>query len=141
MEGHVYYVFYRVGGGGGHRLHMESATLFSMIFHDPNRYVARYYRILRELGAIGPEMSDNNGLLHQDELVGVSKSLRLQLAAGERPDPGLALMMTKYSIEVNEASMLSIEEIVQADIDDRNLERRERVETTENDVGRRGQGH
>jgi hypothetical protein len=138
-EGHVYYVFYRVGGGGGHQLHMESVTLFSMIFNDPNRYVSRYYRVLRELGAIGPEMSDNNGHFYQDVLMGVSKSFRRQLATGERPDPGLALIMTNYSIEVNEASMLSIEEIVQADIDDRNLERRERVETTEDD--RRGQGN
>jgi hypothetical protein len=137
-EDHVYYVFYRVGGGGGHQLHLESVTLFSMIFNDPNRYVSRYYRVLRELGAIGPEMNDNrtqtiNGHFHHDVLMGVSKSFRRQLAAGERPDPGMALIMTNYGIEVNEASLLSIEEIVQADIDERDLVRQERAETTEDE--------
>jgi hypothetical protein len=40
-EDHVYRVFYRVGGGGGHQLHLESVTLFSMILDDPNRYISR----------------------------------------------------------------------------------------------------
>jgi hypothetical protein len=43
--------------------------------------------------------------------------------------------MTNYSIDVNEASLLSVEEIVQADIDELNLVRQERAETTE-DEGR-----
>jgi hypothetical protein len=133
-EDHVYYVFYRVGGGGGHQLHLESVTLFSMIFNDPNRFVSRYYQVLRELRAIGPFMSGNTtqtSHFHHDVLMGVSKSFRRQLAAGEWPDPGLALIMTNYGIEVNEASLLSIEEIVQADIDERNLLRQDRAETAE----------
>jgi hypothetical protein len=137
-EDHVYNVFYRVGGGGGHKLHLESVTLFSMILNDPNRYFSRNYRVLRELGTIGPAI---NGHFHHDVLMGVAKSFRRQLAAGERPDPGLALIMANYGIEVNEASLLSVEEIVQADIDERNLVRRERVETTEDEADRRRQGN
>jgi hypothetical protein len=53
--------------------------------------------------------------------MGVSKSIRRQLAAGEQPSPELVLPMTNYSIDINEASLFSIEEIVQADIDERNL--------------------
>jgi hypothetical protein len=125
-EGHVYHVFYRAGGGGGHQLHLESVTLFSMILDDPNRCVSRNYRLLRERGAIGPEMSGSrlrtfDGHFCQDALLGVSKSIRRQLAAGERPSPELVLLMTNYSIDINEASLFSIEEIVQADIDERNL--------------------
>jgi hypothetical protein len=142
---HIYYVFYRVGGGGGHQLHFDSVTLFSLILNDLNRYVSRNYRLLRELGAIGPERNGDrtrnvDANFYQDVLMGVSKSIRRQLAAGERPDPGLALVMTTYSIDVNEATMCSIEEILQSDIDECNLVRQESVETAEYE--RRGRpGH
>ena len=74
-----------------------------------------------------------NGHFHHDVLIGVSRVFRRQLAAGEWPDSGLAHIMTKYGIEVNEAPLLSIEEIMQADIDERNLVRQERAETTEDE--------
>jgi hypothetical protein len=141
IEGHVYHISYKAGGGGGHALHLLSATLFSVIFDDPGRNISKNYRLLRRLGAIGPEMNDggmrtHEGHFYHDVLMGASKSIRRQLAAGERPDPALALVMKNYSILVNEVSLLALEEIVQADIDERNLIRQERVETNENEADR-----
>jgi hypothetical protein len=63
--------------------------------------------------------------------MGVSKSIRRQLAAGEQPSPELVLPMTNYSIDINEASLFSIEEIVQADINERHLVRQESTETAD----------
>jgi hypothetical protein len=49
------------------------------------------------------------------------------------------MTMTNYSIEINEASMSFIQEIVQADIDENNLVRQESAGTAEDEADRRRQ--
>jgi hypothetical protein len=133
IEGQVYHLFYRVGSGGGHQLRIENGMLHTIIFDDEERHIARNYRLLRQVGVIGPEMSDNHASnFYPSMLVQVSKSIRRQLAAKEEPDHGLVSFLEGFSIPVNEDSLLAIEEIVQADVEERDLARREREDTAEN---------
>jgi hypothetical protein len=132
IEGQVYHLFYRVGGGGEHQLRIENGMLHTIIFDDEERHIARNYRLLRQVGVIGPEMSDNHASnFYPSMLVQVSKSIRRQLAAKEEPDHGLVSFLEGFSIPVNEDSLLAIEEIVQADVEERDLARREREDTAE----------
>jgi hypothetical protein len=111
IEGQVYHFFYRVGGGGGHQLRIENGMLHTIIFDDEERHIARNFY---------PSM-----------LMQVSKSIRRQLAAKEEPDHGLVSFLEGFSILVNEDSLLAIEEIVQADVEERDLARREREHAAE----------
>jgi hypothetical protein len=132
IEGQVYHLFYRVGGGGGHQLRIENGILHTIIFDDEERHIARNYRLLRQVGVIGPEMSDNHASnFYPSMLMQVSKSIRRQLAAKEEPDHGLVSFLEGFSILVNEDSLLAIEEIVQADVEERDLARREREHAAE----------
>jgi hypothetical protein len=136
IEGQVYHLFYRVGDGGGHQLRIENGILHTIIFDDEERHIARNYRLLRQVGVIGPEMAGNNHAsnFYPAMLMQVGKSIRRQLAAKEQPDHGLVSFLEGFSIPVNEDSLLAMEEIVQADVEERNLARRERqdAEAAEN---------
>lgn len=120
QQGHVYHLFYRIGSGGGHALQMERGILYTSIFDDPQHHTATNYRILRELGAIGPEATAACGFYSQ-MLLSVAKSLRSQLATGNEPDCALVSMLRQNSIPVNPESMLAIEGIVRIDTEERAL--------------------
>jgi hypothetical protein len=133
-EGFVYRLWYKIGSGGGHQLHIENGVLHTTIFDDEERYIARNYRILRQVGALGPDSSsNNNNHFYPGLLMRVSKSLRQQLALGAPPDSGLASYLEEFAIPINEESLLAVEEILQADIEERDLARQELSETTEPD--------
>lgn len=134
-EGLVYHLFYRIGGSGGHQLRIENGMLTTVIFDDEERNIASNYQRLTQVGVIGPDVSDNHvGTFYPGLLMRVSKALRQQLAAGQAPDPAIASYFEDFDIPVNEDSLLAVQEIVQADIEERKLARLEEQETGEGDT-------
>ena len=42
----AYYLWYRVGGGGGHRLYVENLSMRTLIYDDAEKWIGRNYKTL-----------------------------------------------------------------------------------------------
>ena len=136
VENEVYHLWYKVGGGGGHEMQLREGCLRTVIFDDVFRNFTRNYRILCEEGVLCREVEretrraplDNN-LFFPRMLIRVSRALRRQLQqqremgkeADQRilPEDELEALFAEYSIPLNLGSLVAVEEIVQADIEER----------------------
>ena len=137
MEGEVYQLWYRVGGGGGHQLHMFDGRMHSVIFDDEQGNLSRNYQILQNVGAIGvhplssmPPAATRSAFYPQ-LLLRVSRLLRFELQKRQEEeapaknnlidDHPLASFFQVFHIPVNEGSLLALEEIIQSDLDQQAL--------------------
>jgi hypothetical protein len=126
MEGELYQLWYRVGGGGGHQLMLSEGRLLTVMFDDEQGNVSRNYEILENVGAIGvhPESmpAAPTPTFYPQLLLRVSQSLRSQLANQRDSniplDDSLAAFFRMYMIPVTEGSLLAVEEIIQSNLDD-----------------------
>jgi len=145
IEGDCYHLYYKVGGGGGHVLNMRDCVLHTVIFDDEHMNFSNNYRILFEEGVlcrqvIGGNQSGNQetttSLFFPRMLINVSRVLRRQLLQDEIemiadvprsvPEDELEAFLTEYTIPLNLGSLVALEEIVQADIEERLIQRTER---------------
>jgi hypothetical protein len=51
-EGEAYYMWYRVGGGGGHELHIKDCRLETFVFDDMDSSFSNTYQVLYNLGVV-----------------------------------------------------------------------------------------
>jgi hypothetical protein len=126
MEGELYQLWYRVGGGGGHQLMLLEGRLHTVIFDDEQGNVSRNYEILKNSGVIGvhPELIPPTPAptFYPQLLLRVSQSLRSQLANQQDStiplDDSLAAFFRMFMIPVTEGSLLALEEIIQCNLDE-----------------------
>ena len=135
LDDEIYIFFYKVGGGGGHALFMRDCHLHTILFDDESRNWTNNYRILFEEGVLcrqvvmdQPHTPESTGLFFPRMLIRVSRALRRQLQedfemvnaeASLVPDDELEAFLAEYSIPLNLGSLVALEEIVQADIEER----------------------
>jgi hypothetical protein len=138
MEGEVYQLWYRVGGGGGHQLHLFDGKLDTVIFDDEHGNLSRNYQILQTVGAVGvhPETSDpsERSSFYPQLLMLASRSIRSALknhrgnnetatanndgqVVAAAMDDQLTAFFRTFHIPINEGSLLAVEEIIQSDLD------------------------
>lgn len=134
LEGEIYQMWYRAGAGGGHQLMLLDGRLQTVIFDDQEGNISRNYGILRTFGAVARDEDSRNNTSNNNRnapqssfysqlLLHSSRSLRAQIDRQRREnasqllDDTMVSFFHSYGIEVTEASLLAVEEIVQADLD------------------------
>lgn len=133
LDNEKYHFWYKVGGGGGHEMFLRDGRLHTVIFDDEFRNYTRNYRVLVEQGLLCSrevegearlQVAHTTSLLIPRMLITVSRMLRRHLQEQQvgHVDELLALL-AEYSIPVNVGSLVALEEIVQADMEER-LEQR-----------------
>ena len=149
IENELYHFWYRVGGGGEHAMVLRDGTLQTVIFDDEFRNFTRNYRVLFEEGVLCREVNADyehrvadTSLFFPRMLISVSRALRRQLQgdagreADRRQEDELEAFLAEYSIPLSLGSLVALEEIVLADIEER-FARRNDVRVENSDEGTR----
>mmetsp|Transcript_20691 Transcript_20691/g.26709 ORF Transcript_20691/g.26709 Transcript_20691/m.26709 type:complete len:353 (-) Transcript_20691:209-1267(-) len=152
MDDEVYIFYYKVGEGGGHELVMRDGALHTVIFDDEHRNFSNNYRILFEEGVLcrlvvvdQPRAPETTSLFFPRMLISVSRALRRQLQDDIKmnedlprtvAEEELEAFLAEYSIPLNLGSLVALEEIVNADIEERLVRKNElQREQAPNHVG------
>jgi hypothetical protein len=111
----IYYIWFKAGGGGGHELQIANLIVHTAVFDDRDRTLAKTFQALSNMGIVSlfplqPQTPGFNGLLL---LKAVIASLKSAISRNEAPDLILSQFLASYNIDVNEATIAALEELVQ----------------------------
>jgi len=103
----AYYLWYRIGGGGGHQLHVRSLEIHTIIHDSPGKWIGQTYEALE---------SQEFLQFHNDFTVPM---LRLIATVGQEENTQavcvhLAAFLGAAGFDVSNASMKALEEIASA---------------------------
>lgn len=133
-EGEDYVFYYKVGCGGGHQLFMRDLVLHTVIFDDDKRhsYFLNNYRNLFEKGLLCKEVDDfqTKSVFSSNLLLCVARTLRKQLEDEDGDQDidaksstyELVSFLAEHSIPTTRGSLMAMEEILQADMNERTKE-------------------
>ncbi|KAL7574906.1 hypothetical protein ACA910_010736 [Epithemia clementina (nom. ined.)] len=144
LENEYYHLWYKVGGGGGHVMFLRQGSLQTVIFDDEFRNLARNYRVLFAEGVLCREVEGEirqrnsyASLFFPRMLISVSRALRRQLQGDTSQEANLRLeleaFLAEYSIPLNVGSLVALEEIIQADIEERLFQRNQVLPANDDD--------
>jgi len=145
LEGETYTVWYKVGSGGGHSLTVDAGILHTAIFDDAERNYTKSYFQLHKVGAL-THLPPYPGPAHQpampvnlnfylNMLLRVTRSIRRQLSQGVSPDEEVATILHEIDIPMTDRSLLALEEVVHANIDNCEPDRQWTVDPNARPVG------
>jgi hypothetical protein len=166
VNGEEYHFYYRVGGGGGHRLFFLRGSMHALIYDDQRHSLSRSYRLLRQSGALkavrfSSDMtchgshqaiatSDTSITVASPELLAVCQLLRRQhldaeectALDGERrlQSPELHAVLEACGLPTDTASINAVLAWLQEDIVDRILWKQETSARTEKTMTRSNSG-
>jgi hypothetical protein len=116
----IYYIWFKAGGGGGHELQIADLIVHTAVFDDRDRTLAKTFQALSNMGVVSlpparwsslqPQTPGFNGLLL---LLAVIVSLKSAISRNEAPDLILSQFLASNNIDVNEATIVALEELVQ----------------------------
>jgi hypothetical protein len=113
----IYYIWFKIGGGGGHELRLRNLRVHTTVFDDRDRALAKTFQALSNMGALSPltEQPQIPGFNNQLQLLllAVIASLKSTISRNEVPDLILSQFLASNDIEVNEATLAALEELVQ----------------------------
>ena len=141
-DGKQYYLWYKAGGGGGHAIYLIQGRLRTIIFDDPQHTMSRTYETLQSVGVLGGrggfDLEDisnerslnrgNYGTFYPQMFLGVCKSIKQSLESGSKPDSNLTTVFANFGLQVSEATILAVEELVQNESLEMSLRERESIE-------------
>jgi hypothetical protein len=120
IEEEVYHLWYEIGGGGGHQLHITSdVKMFSVVFDSEQKSAFKAYHRLRELVPTlleqcrSSEMEQTPQRFWLGLLQAAIESLLGQRRRKELLDPSLSGFLQSHGFEVDdEASLLALQDLV-----------------------------
>jgi hypothetical protein len=144
-KGEEYHLFYKVGGGGGHRLFFLRGRMHALIYDDQSRSLSGIYRVLRQGGALKAvrfasditcngshqaiAMSDAGIIATSPGLLAIRQLLRRQHSDSEeggadvvcqRPlSPEVRAVLEECGVPVNAPSLNAMQAWLQEDVVDR----------------------
>jgi hypothetical protein len=104
-----YYLWYRVGGGGGHRLTIRNLTVHAVIYDHSDRLLLSNYDALKSHNGLAIKSAFYLNLLHA-----TAQSVVAQLENGQNADTHLATLFDSSGIRVTVASMKAMAELAMA---------------------------
>jgi hypothetical protein len=104
-----YFLWYRVGGGGGHQLLIENLTVHTVIFDHADKLLLRNYDALKSQNGVQIKAVFYLNLLHA-----TVQSILVELENGKDADSHLVTMFESSGIQVTVASMKAMEELATA---------------------------
>ena len=117
-----YYLWARIGGGGGHQLFFQSVELSFTLF-DQSGYFERNYRLLNQCGALDPQIlmreSNTRDKFHLKMLHRVTLALKRKIIESSHGDvdQDLAQVLIDHGIALELDSLSAVEELVQSIIE------------------------
>jgi hypothetical protein len=112
----IYYVWFKAGGGGGHEIRIRNLLVHTAVFDGPYRTLAKTFQALSSMGIVSlpsSQQPQNPGFNGQLLLLAVIASLRSAISKNEEPDLILSQFLASNGIEVNEATLAALEELLQ----------------------------
>jgi len=103
----AYYLWYRVGGGGGHQLRVHNLEMHTIIHDSPGQWIGRNYKALHSQGFVQDNNTFSLGMLRLIAQLGQEENTpesRLRIAA----------FFGATGFDMSEASMKALEEIATA---------------------------
>jgi hypothetical protein len=104
-----YFLWYRVGGGGGHQLIVENLTVHTVIFDHADKFLLRNYDALKSQNGLQIQSIFYLNLLHA-----TAKSFLVQLENGQDADSNLVSLFESSGIQVTVSCMNALEELAAA---------------------------
>ena len=89
-----YFLWYRVGGGGGHQLLIENLTAHTVIFDHADRLLLHNYDALKSQNGVQIQSTFYLNLLHA-----TAKSLLVQLENGQDADSHLVTLLESSGLQ------------------------------------------
>lgn len=105
----AYYLWYRVGGGGGHQLTIENLTVHAVVYDHTDWLLLKNYDALKSQNGFSIESTFYLNLLHA-----AAQSVVAQLENGQNADSHLATLFYSSGIRVTVASMKAMAELATA---------------------------
>mmetsp|Transcript_7912 Transcript_7912/g.11410 ORF Transcript_7912/g.11410 Transcript_7912/m.11410 type:complete len:275 (-) Transcript_7912:1126-1950(-) len=102
-----YYLWYRVGGGGGHELYLKSAHVKQVVYGDRTGHIATNFNILHSQNLF----TGNDGVVGSfaiEMLLGVVQSLMNQIQTNQMLDSHLTVPLQVVGIELSLDSLQAI---------------------------------
>jgi hypothetical protein len=104
-----YYLWYRVGGGGGHRLTVRNLTVHAVIYDHTDRLLLSNYDALKSQNGL-----PINSAFYLNVLHATAQSVVAQLENGQNADSHLVTLFDSSGIRVTVASMKAMVELTMA---------------------------
>jgi hypothetical protein len=104
-----YFLWYRVGGGGGHQLLIENLAVHTVIFDHADKLLLRNYDALKSQNGV-----QTQSIFYLDLLHATAQSFLVQIENGHNADSHLVTLFESLGIQVTEARMNAMEELAMA---------------------------
>lgn len=106
-DGLEYFVFYKVGGGGGHELRVSEALLYQTIHDDADAVLSTTYRSLVESKMLG-----NGSAFAIEMTIAAARSLVTQITDDKPLDGSLTAAFASIGISIDQDHMKAVEVIL-----------------------------